>query len=416
MSAAPDPTPTPDEALSALVTPEGRRDPQRWYESLRTHGGLVRVRPGLVVAVGHAECLAALREPRLLVQDARSHDRRHPGWREHSSLRGFTRSMLYANAPDHPRMRRSVMGSFTARRMLALEPAVAAMTDRLLDRMAVLGAAGRPVDFMAEFAFRLPVAVISAVLGVPERDQEWFRDVAADVTVALEGITDLSRLERADGAMDELDLYFTDLVARRRQRPRADLLSALATDEDGTLDHDELVGNLVLLLVAGFDTTTHLLGTALSVLLERPDLAHRLRTDEAVAPAFVEEVLRIAPPVQATSRWAGTDLELLGTPLTAGTKVLLHLGAANRDPIRFPDPDRLDLDRDDNRPLSFGGGLHMCLGATLARLEGRLALPRLLRRFPGIAAAGGAVHRDRLVVPGLVTLPVLLDGSASYAA
>ncbi|MEU0743827.1 cytochrome P450 [Streptomyces sp. NPDC006134] len=401
--------PRPREVLTALVSPEGRRDPYPLYDALRAHGGLVPVKPGLMAAVGYAECSRALREPRLLVQDAASHDALYPNWRSHSSLRGFTNSVLYTNPPDHSRMRRLMSGAFTPRRVAGLEPAVVRMTDRLLDRMARLGGDGAPVDFMAEFAYRLPVAVIGAMLGVPDDDQIWFRAAVEHVTVALEGVSRAADLAPADRAMDELAAYFTALIGRRRRRPADDLISALvqAHDSDGErFTEDELVGNLVLLLAAGFDTTTHLLGHGLQLAFAHPEWAARLPHDPRLAAGYVEETLRIAPPVHATSRIAGTEVDLLGTRVPAGTKVLVLLAAGNRDPRRFPEPHRFDPARPDVQPLSFGAGAHFCLGAPLARMEARLALPRLLARFPGLAPAGTPTLRDRLVVPGHDELPV----------
>ncbi|GAA0381192.1 cytochrome P450 [Microbispora corallina] len=401
---------SPAELMATLVSSEGRRNRHAVYDALRAHGGVVAAGEGLLAVLGYAECLRALREPKLRVQDERSHDVVHPGWRSHSSLRGFTDWMLYTNPPDHTRLRRLVTGAFTARRVAALQPAVERLTDRLLDRMDTAAAGGTPVDFMAEFAFRLPVAVIGVLLGVPEDDQVWFRAAAAEVTLALEGLTDLSRLARADAAMDELSAYFTALVEERRRRPADDMLSALVRvhDDDGDrLSGDELIGNLVLLLVAGFDTTTNLLGHALRLAFEHPAHAARLREGEpGFAAAYVEETLRVEPPVQATSRWAGAPFDLMGTPVPEGTKLLLLLAACNRDPRRHPDPHRFDPERPDNRPLSFGGGVHLCVGAGLARMEASVALPRLLRRFPGIAPAGAPAYRNRLVVPGFERFPV----------
>ncbi|OZM71902.1 cytochrome P450 [Amycolatopsis antarctica] len=404
---------TPAEAIAVLVGPAGRRDPYPVYERLREHGNLVRADAGMLVALGYAECTRALREPLLLVQDQHSHDRRHPGWQKHSSMRGFTDSMLYTNPPDHHRMRALMTGAFTTRRIRALRPAVETLTGRLLDRMADLTNGGHPIDFMAEFAFRLPVAVIGELLGVPERDQHWFREVSSQVTVALEGISTLSRLAGADRAMDELSAYFLDLVEFRRRRPAGDLISALAEarESDGDrLTENELVGNLVLLLVAGFDTTTHLLGHGLRFALDQPRHAQALRTGgEDIAAGYVEETLRLEPPVQATSRWAGADLDLMGTPVAEGTKVLLVLAAANRDPARYPDAATFDPYRRKSRPLSFGGGMHLCLGAVLARMEAQIAFPALLRRFPDVRGAGGDVYRDRWLVRGHDLLPVTVD-------
>ncbi|MFI9203889.1 cytochrome P450 [Streptomyces sp. NPDC053048] len=392
------------EELAALLSAEGRRNPYPRYEALRAHGDVVRVKDGLLAVLGHAACARALRESGLRVQDAEGFDLLNPRWRAHSSLRGWARSMLYRNAPDHTRLRRAVAGSFTPRHVARLEPAVERLTEDLLDHLADLGAGGRTVDFMDAFAYRLPVAVISELLGVPRGDQGWFRAVAADVTIALEGITSPSGLERADAAMDDLSAYFARLIAHRRAHPADDLVSALA----GQLDEQELTANLVLLLSAGFDTTTHLLGHGLHHALARPRWAARLRTEPGFAPGYVEETLRYEPPVQATSRWAAHGLHLLDTPVPAGTKVLVVLGAGNRDPRRFHRPQLFDPDRPDNQPLSFGGGFHFCLGAGLARMEARVALPRLLRRFPALAPAGPEVYRDRWLVRGHETFPVRL--------
>ena len=399
----------PGAAVAAMVAPEGRRDPYPLYEALRAHGNLVPVKPRLMVAVGYAEVDRALREPRLRVQDAAAYDRIHPEWRSHSSLRGYIDSMLYRNPPDHARMRRLVGAGFTPRRVADLQPSVVAVVDRLLDGMAEAGADGSPVDFIAEFASRLPIAVVAALLGVPEEDHGWFRAVATDLTIALEGITSVPRLGRADAAMDDLGAYFGDLIEARRQEPRGDLASALVAvhDTDGTrLSGDELIGNMMLLLTAGFETTSFLLGHALLLAFAHPEHAARLRTDPDFAPGFVEEVLRFEPPVQATSRWAETDLELLGTVVPAQTKLVLLLAAANRDPRRYPEPDRFDPDRTDIQPLSFGAGAHYCLGAPLSRLEARIALPRLLRRFPRLAPAGEPTPRDRWLGRGLADFPV----------
>jgi cytochrome P450 len=168
------------------------------------------------------------------------------------------------------------------------------------------------------------------------------------------------------------------------------------------------LANLILLLVAGFETTTNLLGNGLHLLLQRPQHAARLRDDPELAPAFVEEILRYDSPVQLTERFAGVDAEVGGVPVPAGSELILFLGAANRDPQRFADPDRFDPDRPDNAVLSFGAGAHYCLGAPLARLEARVALPALLRRFPRIAPADEPTRRDRLTLRGWATLPVAL--------
>lgn len=391
----------PLDIIRDLVAATGRTDPYPRYEQLREHGAVLGVRPGLVVVVGYAECDAALRDVRLRVQDGASYDAIYRDWRDHPALRGYLDSMLYRNPPDHVRMRRLVSGAFTPHRVNALRPAIEQLTDRLLGQLAEVGDGGVAVDFIAEFASRLPIAVISALLGVPEQDQAWFRRIAADVTIALEGITNRDALAVADVAMDELSEYFVALIQRRGPEPAGDLVSALVHSPAEQLSEQELVANLMLLLTAGFETTSFLLGHCLLLALQHRQHAVRLRTEPDFAVNYVEETLRFETPVQATSRWAATDLTLLGHPVPAGTKVVLILGAANRDPRRFADPGRFDPDRGAIQPLSFGAGSHFCLGAPLSRMEAQIALPRLLRRFPELAVAAAPRRRDTWVGRGL---------------
>ncbi len=400
----------PGEAVAAMVSPEGRLNPYPIYETIREHGNLVDVKPGVMAAVGYAECDRALREPLLRVQDGNSFDSVYPQWRGHSSLRGYTDSMLYRNEPSHARMRRLVNTGFTPRRVSGMRPAIEKMVARLLDHMADMASGGSPVDFIAEFASRLPIAVISELLGVPEEDHVWFREIAADLTLALEGITKVAGLEAADEAMDELSSYFDNLIDHRRRNPVDDMVSSLVqvhhTDGD-RLNRDELLGNMMLLLTAGFETTTFLLGHALLLAFEHPEYAQRLRTEPGFSVGYVEELLRFEPPVQATTRWASADVNLLGKKVPAGTKLVVILAAGNRDPARFFQPDRFDPDRPDIQPLSFGAGGHFCLGSPLARMEAQIALPMLLNRFPGMTIAGTPVRRDTWVGRGLDHFPVL---------
>lgn len=401
----------PQDAILAMVSPEGRQNPYPFYEMLRAHGNLLHIKPGLMVVVGYAECDRALRAPHLRVQDNLSYDVVYPNWRAHSSLRGYIDSMLYHNPPDHTRMRRLVSGGFTPKRVNAMRPSIERMTDRLLDDMADLGADGSPVDFIPEFASRLPIAVISALLGVREEDQAWFRQVAEDLTIALEGITNASRLGPADAAMDDLSVYFTELIEQRRRAPVDDIVSALVQIHDSggeRLGHDELLGNMMLMLTAGFETTNFLLGHSLLLAFEYPEYAARLRTEPGFSIGYVEEVLRFDPPVQATSRWADADVELMGTLVPAETRLVCIMGAGNRDPGRYPEPHRFDPDRPDIQPLSFGAGPHFCLGAPLSRMEAQIALPRLLNRFPNMAPAGPHVRRDTWLGRGVDSFPVTL--------
>jgi cytochrome P450 len=273
--------------------------------------------------------------------------------------------------------------------------------------MADRGGDGSAVDFMHDFAYLLPITVICELIGIPEADREGFRPVARDLAGVFE-INDLEMLPAINAAAVELLAYFTELAARRRADPRDDLLSdllAVSGSGDGRLTDAELLHNLTLLLVAGFETTTNLLGNGLQVILQDPAAGQAVTAGSVPAPAFVEEVLRFDSPVQLTSR-IGYDTSVGGVPVSPETGVTTLLGAGNRDPRRFSHPARFDPMRPDAGTLSFGGGAHFCIGAALARLEGVVAFPRLLSRFPKIAAAGEPTRRDTLVLRGFDALPV----------
>jgi cytochrome P450 len=399
------------ELVGELMTEAARADPYPVYEQLHRLGAALPVDENFVVAHGYAEVNAALRNPGLGKWEA-ANDPNAEAIAEHASLVVLNESILDLNPPDHARVRRLMSSVFTPRRTAGLAPAIEATTDALLDAMAVAGRGGRAVDFMDEFAFRLPVSVICELLGVPEADRYRFRALGRDMAIALELINDLDTLAPADAATLEIRDYFVDLVARRRAEPRDDLISALvhdADEDDGRLSESELISNLALLLLAGFETTTNLLGNGLAVLFDRADLADGIRERKVAVSDFVEEVLRWDSPVQLTSRTALTGgVEVGGVPMQEGAQVMLLLGAANRDPSRFADPQVFDTGRPDNQPLSFGAGGHYCLGAALARLEATTAFPRLLERFPELAPAKGEerIRSDRLVLRGYRTLPV----------
>ncbi|MBT2383962.1 cytochrome P450 [Streptomyces sp. ISL-11] len=398
----------PGTAMMTLMTREGKRDPYPLYEALRSYGPLLRLGPDQLVVTGHAECFRALREPGLLSTDGPVQDRMMPGWRDHSSWVWLAQNMLFSNSPDHERYRRFFSGAFTPRRIAEMRPVVERLIDELVDRLAELGADGRPVDFMAEFAFRVPMAVVGHLIGIPKEDWPDFRGPVGDITTALEPIRDLAQLDRGDGGMDWMADYFADLVAKRRADPTDDLVSQMtrARDEGGELSEEELIANFMLLLVAGTEAPMDLIGNAMRLAVEHPQHADRLREDPELAPGFIEETLRFDPAAQALNRMAATDLDFFGVPLTAGTKVTLLIAAGNRDLRRFADPLTFDPYRSGNHALTFSGGAHFCLGAALARMMAERAIPQVLRRFPGITLAGEPTFRDQLVQRGFDQLPV----------
>jgi cytochrome P450 len=405
------------EIFSALLEPAGMDNPYPLYAAMHEHGPIVPAGPGMggetmILVPGYELASAVLREPSYLVPDAAHLDVINPGWREHPSLDAD--SLLTLNGEAHARIRSLMAKAFTRRRVASLEPAVARLTDELLDGLAELGADGSPVDFMQEFAFALPVTVICELIGVPVSLRAEFRPLARALALTLEPLVDEAALVAADEAALKLAGMFASLLASRRAEPEDDLLSAIvavADAEPGRISENELFQNLILLLAAGFETTTNLLGNGLRVVLSSPDVAAAVRSGSVSASAFTEEVLRYDSPVQFTEdRRPVGDVELGGLEVKAGDHLIVLLGAANRDPRRFLDQDRFWPERPDQGPLSFGGGVHFCLGAALARLEGEVAFPRLFGRFPDLTLAGTPERRFGIVLRGFEHLPVALNG------
>jgi len=325
--------------------------------------------------------------------------------------------MLTLNPPDHTRLRGLVSRAFTPSTVEALRPDVVALCDGLLEDMAELGGGGNSVDVMRELAFPLPVAVIGELLGVPGPDRPQFQALVRAATAILEPMSSLEELRAARTARIAMERYFADLIAERRRRPAHDLLSELIAVSDGSdrLTEQEVMSTAILLFAAGFETTTNLIGNGLWALLCHPDQCRVLRSclhDPSALPRAVEELLRWDSPVQLDGRMALRDTEVAGRHIAAGEQVLTLLGAANRDPIRYEDPDTLDLGRDEGAPMSFGSGIHYCLGAALARLEGQVCFGQLLTRFTAIELGdGGIAHRDSITLRGLSRLPLRLKSA-----
>jgi cytochrome P450 len=395
------------EIFTALSTPEGRADPYPHYAALHELGEVVPIAPGAIAAVGYDAINSVLRDPDFRSSDIDDIDNSVDGLRNQPVFVQGADWILNLNGPKHARIRSLIARAFTPRRIAGLEPAIAKMADGLLDAMADRGADGSPVEFMHDFAYMLPVTVICELIGIPESDRESFRPIARDLAGVFE-LNDLETLPAINAAAVELLAYFTGLAARRRSDPKDDLLTdllAIADADDGRLTDAELLHNMTLLLVAGFETTTNLLGNGVQVVLQQPAAGAAVRNGSVSPSAFVEEVLRFDSPVQLTGR-EGIDAKIAGVPIAVGDSVTLMLGAGNRDPRRFGDPDVFNPARSDGGPLSFGGGAHFCIGAALARLEGAVAFPRLLTRFPAMASAGEPTRRQTFLLRGFDVLPV----------
>jgi cytochrome P450 len=397
------------KAVELLLSPRSGQDPVSAYTALRAHGPVLPVAKGYYFLSGYAAVDAVLRDPTMEAYDAERLDRQWDDWRDNRAVALFADSMLRTNPPRHTRMRRLAAGVFTARRVAALRKVITEQVEETINGLLPYGETA--VDLVTHLTYPLPIGVITALLGVPGSDRGRFRRLAEDLTAVLEVRWSDDDQRRAHQAALELEDYFGHLIERRRAEPADDLVTALAAahDADGEqLTAAELMGNLALLLVAGFETTTNLLGNGIVLLLDHPAHAARLRADPAAAGAYVEEVLRIDSPVQLTVRYSTRPVEIGGVAIPAGAELVLLLGAANRDPERFGEPDVFDPDRQANAPLSFGAGAHYCLGAPLARLEAQIALPALLRRFPRMALDGRPARRRRMNLRGWDALHVTL--------
>lgn len=404
-----------DAIVAGLYTAQARHDPNPWYAKLHELGPASALDPeaGVYAAVanGFDAVDEVLRDPRFIKILGPVDKLDHP------VLATLSRSMMFSLEPDHGRMRRLFNKIFTPRRVAALESDLLAAIDGLLDRMARLGAGGGEVDFVAEFGYLFPTKVIGLLLDLPEADLEWFRERAQRIDRYLDlGGKSADKLQSADDAVLELTDYYLRLIANRRADPGTDLVSdlvGLIDSGDDRLTDIELVANLVVLLNASFVTTMNLLGNGLLPLLARPDLVARVRADADFASRCVEEILRHDSPVQLLTRVAADDTELAGVPVPKDGVIMVLIGAANRDPRKHADPDTFDPDRADVAHLSFGGGAYFCLGAALSRLEGRLAFPRLLQRFPDLAITREPVRSDGLLLRGYGVIPVTTGGSGA---
>jgi cytochrome P450 len=350
----------------------------------------------------------------------------------------FSTTVFYADPPYHTHLRGLMNNAFTPRRVEGLRPIIQRLVDELLEAAQRQGG----MDFIRDFAYPLPVMVIAELLGLPAQDRAKFKKWSDDLFAILGTMKKSPHLlSRAAQSLAEMTEYVTTLSRLRREQPRDDLLSALlaAVDDnddlthpphplpfpaadhstghlihersgDSTLTQDELVANVNILLSTGHETTTHLLGNGLLALLRHPVQLHRLKSDPSLLDSTIEEILRYDNPVQITYRSAIADAELDGRTIRKGDLVNTVIGAANRDPDRFADPDRFDITRDDGRHISFGMGIHYCIGAPLVKLEAEIAFQTLLRRFPGLELASDTLEwQDHPIFRGLRSLQLRLS-------
>lgn len=352
---------------------------------------------------------AALRDPRYTVMGFMSDTSWIPADMRPTlepPLRAVSRQMLFQDPPDHTRLRGLVAKAFTPRIIESLRPVIQQVADELLDQAETKG----QMEMIGDFAFPLPAIIIATMLGVPPEDREQFNRWSSYFGRLLEG-GDFSLeavLEAVSEVSDFLD-YFRSIIYARRAAPKEDLMQAMidAEEQGDALSEEELLGNCILLLAAGHGTTTHLIGNGTLALLRHPDQLQLLQEQPSLVVGAVAEVLRYDSPVQITSRRAKEALQIGEKQVSAGQEVIMLLGAANHDPALFADPDQLLLARPENRHLSFGLGVHFCLGAPLARVEGEIAFSTLFKRFPHLLLATNEVEwQPGMVFRGLKQLPV----------
>jgi cytochrome P450 len=407
---------------TALFSPETASDPYPLLARVRSEAPVARLaRFGWWAISRYADVAAALKRPDLFSSDTGLERLRPPEidpeiWAEITMIRG--RSMVNADPPAHTRLRKLISAAFTPRAMQRLEARVQEIAGRLIDAIV----ARDSFDVVADLAIPLPVTVIAEMLGIdPGRGADfkrWSDDLLELGRLTREQRMPSEDLDRLIASRRELVAYLEATIAARREQPRDDLISELARaeDEEGRLTAEEALGMMILLLVAGNETTTHLIGTGTHLLLDRPDAFAALRADPSLVPNFIEEVLRFEGPATMLFRRTTAEVTLAGGTIPADALVVLLIAAADRDPAQFPDPDRFDVTRDTRGHLGFGQGIHFCVGAPLSRLEGRIAFGELLRRLPPFSrvdARADWTHHTSL--RGLRSLRVRFDRPGATA-
>ena len=417
-----EPQAVPDDSAAATAAglgfnpfdPAFRADPYPTYRRLIEGEPVREAMPGLFVLPRYADCVAMLRDANASNDGTKSDQAKemlakqgplNPDLEVLQQARPF----LFMDPPDHTRLRGLVNKAFTPHVIENMRPRIQQIVHELVDAAAERG----ECDVIEDLAYPLPVRVISEMLGVPPEDHERFKGWSRELARSLDPDFAVPQevIDRRQAAATAFRAYFTELIEERRTRPGDDLLTALiAAEEAGDkLSPAELLSTCTLLLVAGHETTVNLIGNGLLALIRHPDQARRLRDDPSLIRSAIEEALRFDPPVQLTARTALQDIRLPGGVVPKGKQAILLIGAANHDPAQFPDPDTFDIGRADNRHIAFGMGIHFCLGAPLARVEGQAAIGTLVARTTDIALEGTPAYKDQVTLRGLDTFPVKLS-------
>ncbi len=393
------------DPVARWVLGSPRTDVYALYERMRARGPVVRSRIGVLALTSAELCEQVLRDPNFGVRPAGEHPRTPMARMPMPPT--VSGSFLEMDPPDHTRLRRAVAPAFRPRAVRSWAPRVEAVLHRMIDDLERSGRLRGGFDVMTDLAAPFPIAVTSSVLGIPDVDAVRFREIGAIVGQALDGVRTMAQADRLRAAGLELQDMFTRILDGRATDPCDDVLSVLAAARaEGAVTVDDALDTAGLLLVAGFETTVNLIGNGIAALHAHPDRWAELIADPDLAPAVVEETLRWDPSVQATSRIAHADTELAGTPVPAGITVLVLTAAANRDGAALPNPWRFDPHRTGEPDhLAFASGIHYCLGAPLARLEGDIAFRAVAQRLPRLRLLPGAHRRAGATIRGYASLP-----------
>ncbi len=395
------------------LTPSFLEDPFPIYRALREHDPVHRMPDGSFFLSRYDDCLAVYRDPGAWTSDKTIDFR--PSLGSTSLYEHHTTSLVFNDPPYHTRVRKLLAPAFTPRALKALQPRIEALVERLLDRATERGA----VDLIGDFAAAIPLQLIGDMLGMPDGEREPLRDWSLSILGALEPVLSPEQLNRGTKAVDDFKVYLRDLILRRSREQKldeAEILSKLIAASElapgggagERLSDLELLHNCIFLLNAGHETTTNLIGNGVDLLIRNPEAMRDLRNHPDLIDTAVEEFLRMESSNQLGNRRASQDTVLGGVPMRKGSYVHIGIGAANRDPMQFQEPDRLDIRRHPNRHLAFGTGIHACAGMSLARMEAQVAIGALVRRFEVIEQTGPIVRAGRARFRGFLEYPVRL--------